>query len=136
MKRQRTKETRNDARGLPRSCSGIDERIVRLFEPDVLAAEEYHRVHRRRVPSSEQDLMAAVLEQGIADYRRYVFAQDKKSRKLFIDAEAWISVDDHDWIFSFANCCDVLGIDPSYLRRGLALWQQSRAIEKVFPKAA
>jgi len=136
MKRQRTKETRNNARELRRSATAIDEKIVELLEPDVLAAEEYQRIHRRRALSSEQDLMAAILEQGIADYRRYVFAQDKKSRKLFIDAEAWISVDDHDWIFSFANCCDVLGIDPSYLRRGLALWQQSRAIEKVFPKAA
>jgi len=136
MKRQRTKETRNDSREFPPSASSTDEKIVRLFEPDVIAAEEYHRIHRRRAPSAEQDLMAAVLEQGIADYRRYVFAQDKNSRKLFIDAETWISVDDHDRIFSFANCCDVLGIDPSYLRRGLALWQQGRAIEKCFPKAA
>lgn len=136
MKRQRTKEARNDGRELPRFASGIDEKIVGMFEPDVLAAEEYHAVHRRRAPSSEQDLMAAVLEQGIADFRRYLFARDKKGRKLFLDAEAWVSVDDHNWIFSFTNCCDVLGIDPSYLRRGLALWQQSRAIEKVFPKAA
>lgn len=136
MKRQRTQETRKDAWDFPCSASAIDEKIFRLFEPDVLAAEEYHRLHRRRTPSSEQDLMAAVLEQAIADYRRYVFAGDKKGRKLFLDAEAWISVDDHDWVFSFANCCDALGIDPSHLRRRLARWQQSRSIEKIFPKAA
>jgi hypothetical protein len=136
MKRQRTKETRNNARELRRSASAIDEKIVELLEPDVLAAEEYQRIHRRHALSSEQDLMAAILEQGIADYRRYVFARDKKGRKFFLDAEAWISIDDHDWVFSFTNCCGVVGIEPSYLRRGLGRWQQSRSSEKIFHKAA
>jgi hypothetical protein len=80
--------------------------------------------------------MAAVLEQGIADYRRHAFARDKKGRKLFLDAMTWISFDDHDWVFSFANCCTALGIDSSYLRHGLVRWLQGRSIEKIFPKAA
>jgi hypothetical protein len=89
-----------------------------LFEPDVLATEEYCRTHRRHTPCSEQVLMGAVLEQGITDCRRYVFAGDRKGRKLFLDAVTWISFDDHDWVFSFANCCTALGIDPGSLRHG------------------
>lgn len=136
MKGRGAEKTRKDAWDFPRSDSAIDETIVRLFEPDVLATEEYRRTHHRRTPCSEQVLMGAVLEQGITDCRRYVFARDKKGRKLFLDAVTWISFDDHDWVFSFANCCTALGISPGYLRHGLVRWLQSRSSEKIFPKAA
>jgi hypothetical protein len=136
MKRQKAEKTRENSWDFRCSDSAVDEKIARLFEPDVLATEEYRRAHHRRAPSSEQNLMAAVLEQGIADYRRHAFARDKKGRKLFLDAMTWISFDDHDWVFSFANCCTALGIDSSYLRHGLVRWLQGRSIEKIFPKAA
>lgn len=136
MRRQKAGKARENTWDFPRSDSAVDEKNVRLFEPDVLATEEYRRAHHRRAPSSEQDLMAAVLEQGIADCRRYVFARDKKRRKLFLNAVTWISFDDHDWVFSFANCCTALGIAPSYLRHGLVRWLQTRSSEKIFSKAA
>jgi hypothetical protein len=104
-----------------------------LFEPDILAAEEYRGAQRRSALPTELELMAAVLEQGIADYRRYASARDTKRRRLFRDAEAWLAGDELDWIFSFAGCCDALGIDPSCLRRRLA---RPLSTEKAFPDAA
>jgi hypothetical protein len=136
MRRQRAEKTQKDQWDFPRSDSAIDEKIGRLFEPDVLATEEYRLAYHRRTLSSEQLLMAAVLEQGITDYRRCVFARDKKGKKLFLDAVAWISFDDYNWVFSFANCCTALGIDPGYLRHRLVRWLQSRSTTKIFPKAA
>ncbi len=120
MRRERIKERQEHARELPSSASSLDEKAIRLFEPDVLAAEEYRGTQRGRVLYAELELLAAVLEQGIGDYRRYVSARDTKGRALFLDAEAWLAGDDQDWVFSFTNCCDFLGVAPNYLRRRLA----------------
>lgn len=136
MKRQGIEKVRKGAWDFPRSDSAIDEKSGRLFDADVLATEEYRQAHRERALSAEQLLMVAVLEQGIMDYRRYVFARDKSGEKLFLDAVAWISFDDYDWVFSFANCCTALGIDPGYLRHGLVRWWKGRFTAKIFPKAA
>jgi hypothetical protein len=38
-------------------------------------------------------------------------------------AEKWFFSDDSRWIFSFLPICDVLGIDPEYLRKKLKNWQ-------------
>jgi hypothetical protein len=133
MRRRRTKESEEHARKLSGSGTSIDEKTGRLFEPDVLAAEEYRGAQRRSALPAELELMAAVLEQGIADYRRYASARDNKRRGLFRDAEAWLADGDQDWVFSFTSCCDALGIDPSCLRRRLA---RPQSTEKVFSAAA
>ena len=136
MKHSRANKTRDDARKPWRSSPATDEKVFGLFESDVLAAEEYRQLQRCRVRPSEQDLVAAVLEQGIADYRRYASARDEKVRKSFFDAEEWISKDECDWIFSFANCCEFLGINPLYLRRRLILWKESNSRSENFTQAA
>jgi hypothetical protein len=136
MKHSRANKTRDDAREPLRSSPATDEKVIGLFESDVLAAEEYRQLQRCHVRSSEQDLVAAVLEQGIADYRRYAFARDEKVRKSFFDAEEWISTDECDWIFSFTNCCEVLGINPVYLRRRLIRSKESNSSSENFTQAA
>jgi len=40
-----------------------------------------------------------------------------------------------DWIFSFVNCCDALGIEPDYLRQGLLRWKQGRRAQLVKVRA-
>lgn len=89
------------------------------FEVDILATEDFARIHRSRPLSPEHDLMAAVLEEALADYQRCWKARDKKGMKQFADAQAWILESDSDWIFSFVNCCGAIGIEPDYLRQGL-----------------
>jgi hypothetical protein len=34
-----------------------------------------------------------------------------------------------DWLFSFVNVCELLGLDPRYLRQGLQQWKQN-ALQK------
>jgi hypothetical protein len=96
------------------------------FEVDILAAEDFARVYRSRPLSPERELMAAVLEEALADYQRCWKARDKKGMERFADAQAWILESDSEWIFSFINCCDVLGIDPDYLRQGLVRWKRTK----------
>jgi hypothetical protein len=40
-----------------------------------------------------------------------------------LDAEEWIYSDDRSWPFSFENVCDLLQINPAYLRHGLIAWK-------------
>ena len=89
------------------------------FEVDILAGEDFARIHRSRPFSPERELMAAVLEEALADYQRCWKARDKKGMERFADAQAWILESDSEWIFSFVNCCEALGIEPDYLRQGL-----------------
>jgi hypothetical protein len=96
------------------------------FEADILATEDFACIHRSRPLSPERELMAAILEEALADYQRCWKARDKKGRKRFADAQAWILNTDSEWIFSFINCCEVLRIDPDYLRQGLLLWRQAK----------
>lgn len=109
-----------------RAEAAVDEILKQLFVADVTTAAEFHSLCRRRVRTPEAELMAALLENGIADYRRFVFARDKKRACAFSEAESWILRDDSDWVFSFDNCCAVLAIDAGYLRKGLLAWRRAQ----------
>jgi len=102
----------------------FDDRITNLFGVDRLASNEYHRAYSRRLLSPEEQLMIAVLEDAVADFMRYMVSGDRKGQKRFADAEAWILDDGTDWVFSFVNCCEVLGLEPNCLRAGLLQWRQ------------
>ena len=102
-----------------------EERVQELFQPDTLLPSQYFdRIRRRASFDGERRLMVAVLEDAVDVYRKQAGARDRKRRQLFEDAEAWIESDDKSWIFSFENICDVLGIDATYLRKGLRRWKQ------------
>jgi hypothetical protein len=103
----------------------VDRPIVR-FEADILAAEEFARIHRSRPLSPEHELMAAILEEALADYQRCWKVCDKKAMERFADAQAWILESNSEWIFSFVNCCEALGIEPDYLRQGLLRWKRTK----------
>jgi hypothetical protein len=121
MKTQQRKQRKKVDLGLR-----FNDRPLVPFEVDILAAEDFARVYRSRPLSPERELMAAVLEEALADYQRCWKARDKKGMERFADAQAWILESDSEWIFSFINCCDVLGIDPDYLRQGLVCWKRTK----------
>jgi len=96
------------------------------FEVDILATEDFACSHRSRPLSPERELMVAVLEEALADYQRCWKARDKKGMERFADAQAWILESNSEWIFSFINCCEALGIEPDYLRQRLLRWNQTK----------
>ena len=102
-----------------------DGPLVR-FEADILAAEDFARIYRSRPLSPERELMMAVLEGALADYQQSWKPRDKKGMGRFADAQAWILESDSEWIFSFVNCCEALGIEPGYLRQGLIRSKQGK----------
>lgn len=96
----------------------------KLFESDTLLSERYYSALRKSYHGDpERRLLAAVLEDLVAclsiDPRYATSCQ----RRDFRDAKHWINAaDDSEWVFSFRNICEALGIDTSYLRQGLKRW--------------
>jgi hypothetical protein len=100
----------------------------KLFQPDVLLPGQFFAAMRKRVPKEpEYRLIVAVLEDAVDCYQKYALAREPKARQLFEDAAEWIESDDRRWPYSFVSICDVLGLNPEYVRRGLREWKDRQA---------
>jgi hypothetical protein len=87
---------------------------------DTSMVEQYLDTFRRSEHlEPEKSLLAAILEDAVQEYRKYRRAHDADGKKRFREAEEWIMCGGKDWIFSFDNVCELLGLDPEYVRRGL-----------------
>ena len=96
------------------------ENILTLITGDTSAGQQYQDTFRRSERfEPEKILIAAILEDAVHEYRKYRRAGDPKGKKRFRDAEKWIMNRSSDWIFSFDNVCELLGLDPEYVRRGI-----------------
>jgi hypothetical protein len=103
----------------------MTERPFGLFEPDALLPAQFYAAFRGgSAVRGEKRLMLAVLRDALDCYQKYAFAKDGHGRQLFADAEGWVSCEDRDWYFSFDNICEILDINPAYLRRGVQEWRR------------
>ena len=98
-----------------------------LFQPDtILPLQYFERMRRNAFLLGERKLLLAVLEDAVGCFQKYSFAHDKKGRARFKDAELWIMEESDDGVFSFNAVCELLEIDPDYLRRGLLKWKEKQ----------
>lgn len=105
----------------------VEERVTSLFQPDTLLPAQYFETFRRKSHlEPEKKLMLAVLEDAISCFQKYVFAREGKGKVLFQEAEEWVLDENSDWLFSFANICEVMGFDPAYIRSGLMRWKENK----------
>ncbi len=114
-------------------CTEETEKMVAsLFEPDtVLCAQYLETVCRKNHLLAEQELMLAVLEDAVSCFQKYVGARDEMEMKLFREAEEWILLQGKsNWLYSFDNICETLGLNPGYVREGLLRWRHFRLIER------
>ena len=103
----------------------VPDVIGSLSEFDVLAFQRYFdEGHGTSDQQPEKSLMLAVLLDAVECFQKYALLQDNYARRVFKDTEDWILADDQEWLFSFINICDALGIDSHYLRKGLLDWKQ------------
>jgi hypothetical protein len=90
-----------------------------IFSPDPVARLQHEKVHGVQRGSADDQalraLMLAVLEDAIACF-------ESTNAKLVQEAEEWINSND-EWVFSFNNVCETLGLDPDRLRKGLLRWK-------------
>ena len=105
----------------------LDERLPGLFEPDTLLPVQYFEAMRRKhLLEGEKRLILSVLEDAIECFMKCIDSPTNKGQRLFRDAEEWINLEDKKWIFSFDNVCEMLDINPEYLRRGLRGWKERK----------
>jgi len=115
------------------------DRFVNLFEPDTLLPAQYFAAFAREGGLvRERRLMLAVLEDAVECYQKYALARDPRGRLLFEDACQWIESGEREWPFSYENICEVLSLNPEYIRRGLSKWRQQkspvrRTVARIMP---
>ena len=93
----------------------------RLFEPDTILPTQFYAMFKNsQSREPERRLMVAILEDAVSCLLTDLQGSNLRQRKQYEEAKAWVTTDEEsEWIFSFNNICEVLGMDPSYLRRGL-----------------
>ena len=109
----------------------LDERLPGLFEPDTLLPIQYFEAMRKKhLLEGEKRLILSVLEDAIDCFMKCIDAVTSKGQRLFREAEEWINHEDKKWVFSFDNVCEMLDINPEYMRKGLRRWKE-RHLEMV-----
>jgi len=112
----------------------LDEKLPGLFEPDTLLPIQYFEAMRRKhLLEGEKRLVLSVLEDAVECFMKCIDSSTNKGQRLFRDAEEWINLEDKKWVFSFDNVCEMLDVNPEYLRRGLREWKVRKldAIERM-----
>ena len=105
----------------------LDERLPGLFEPDTLLPIQYFEAMRKKhLLEGEKRLILSVLEDAIECFMKCIDSPTSKGQRLFRDADEWIAHEDKRWVFSFDNVCDMLDINPEYMRMGLRKWKEKR----------
>jgi hypothetical protein len=103
----------------------LSKRALSL-QPDTILPVQY--LPRPSLPAApERQLMIAVVEEAILCLRRNSPRRTVRQRRLFREAEEWIMSDDRGNLFSFARICEIVSLDPDYIRRGVQQWQQPPA---------
>ena len=68
--------------------------------------------------------MYAVLENAFLSFHKQ-FESGQRLIQGARQAEEWFFSDDFQWLFSFVSVCDVLGLQPRFIRMKLRYWSQS-----------
>ncbi|HVN64150.1 MAG TPA: hypothetical protein VMT58_05905, partial [Candidatus Binataceae bacterium] len=106
------------------------------FEPDTLLPIQYFEAMRKKhLLEGEKRLILSVLEDAVECFMKGLEATTSKGQRLFRDAEEWINLEDKRWVFSFDNVCEMLDINPEYMRVGLRRWKERR-IEAIAARRA
>src|SRR5438105_3690516 len=105
----------------------LDEKLPGLFEPDTLLPIQYFEAMRKKhLLEGEKRLILSVLEDAVECFMKCIDSPTSKGQRLFRDADEWINLEDKHWVFSFDNVCDMLDINPDYMRRGLRQWKERK----------
>ncbi len=113
------------------SSLSLEEKVASLFQPDtVLPAQYLETVRRKTYLEPEKKLMLSVLEDAVACFQKYAFTRDAHGKSLLREAEEWILEESTEWLFSFDNICESLGLHPKYIRDGLHQWKENKVTKR------
>ena len=85
----------------------------------------------RRQEMGEYMLVEAVLRAAIYEYQKFAGQRTLRGERLFREVDQWFIEDDRDWDFSFINVCQILDLEPSYIRAGLKMWRDRNTKQNI-----
>ena len=97
-----------------------------------VADGEFYDACRPQEMMAEYGLVEAVLKEAIREYQKFAGQQGRRGSRLFREVHEWFLKDDRNWNFSFINVCQILDLEPTYIRTGLKMWSD----RNVGPDAA
>ena len=115
-----------------------DQRVAdagaRVFQPDFLLPLQFFTGTRGKgCAEGERRLMLAILEDAVECFQKYLGTKESRGRLLYSDAEEWLMSDDRSWLFAFENVCEVLGLQPDFIRQGLLDWKAKQLENLLAP---
>ena len=68
----------------------------------------------------ERTLLSALLFDGVQAYIKFYTSPTGKGIYRYLEAVQWVNKRDSEYVFSFDQVCEALGVNPNYLRLGLS----------------
>ena len=91
-----------------------------LVEDTLLPVQFFGRFCGGRRYTGEERLMLGVLEDAVNVYCGYYGRQGRAGLREVREVERWFASTDLSYVFAFERICQVLDLDPGYIRRGLS----------------
>jgi hypothetical protein len=91
-----------------------------------LDLEYVDQICRNQYDEGEKKLMLAVLQEALNNFVQFLPAKDVTGQTRFREVEEWFWEDNGEWLFSFKNIAESLGISSSYFLDGLMDLKQKR----------
>jgi hypothetical protein len=113
------------------STAGRNDDHSTLIPEAVLPDQFFAQPRGSARTSGQVALMHAVLTDAIECYQKQFLARGRRIERIAKEAEEWLFDDDERWPFAFVNVCAALGMEPSYVRRGL---RRARQRSRTQPK--
>lgn len=109
---------------------------LRILRPHLMLPSQFFPGHKQAdAAEGERRLYAAVLEDAVECFQKHRCSGSRRGSQLYREAEAWLFSDDVSWPFAFVNVCEVLDIQPPFLRRHL-LDREDRAQLRAIAECA
>jgi hypothetical protein len=104
---------------MPRKRTPKNEELA-FYEFETVLPSQFFGPQRMTALQPEKRLMLAVFEDAVLVYLRGLH--------FVPETHAWFEADDRDWPYSFANLCDVLGLDRIAVRAALRRQRERRRL--------
>ncbi len=91
-----------------------------------LDVEYVDQICRNQYDEGEKKLMLAVLQEALNNFVQFLPARDAAGQEQFREVEEWFWGKDGEWLFSFNNIAESLGISSTYFLDGLMRLKRNR----------
>jgi len=92
-----------------------------VWEPDLVVLEQFASRRGRGDDRPERRLCVTVLVDAVEQFREGMRSPGRRDEQAFQELVMWFTSRDTRSPFSFENVCELLDLNPDYVRRRLAV---------------